>query len=106
MNNAREEVREAVNETTAKSGRLPNCRRIWSEQVLKMVRVRGTSMETKEKVDITRTSVKRLLQVITSKLTPPSPLIWNLGGFTRLIKPIMHNLIYKYNTMVNSTLSS
>ena len=60
-----------------------------------MVRVMGTSMETKEKVDKTRTNVKRLLQVITSQLTPPPPSIWNLGGFTRLIKSTMHNLISK-----------
>ena len=85
-----------MNETTAKSGQLPNRRRMSSKRVLKMVRVGGTSMETKEKADKTRTKVKRLLQVITSQLTPPpSPPIWNLGGFTRLIKPTMHNLISK-----------
>ena len=95
-----------MNETAVKNGRLPNCRRMWSEQVLKTVRVRGTSIETKEKVDKTRTNVKRLLQGISSQLTPHSPPIWNLGGFTRLIKPTMHNLISKYNTMINSTLSS
>ena len=52
-------------------------------------------MEMKEKVDKTMTNVKRLLQVITSQLTPPPPPVWNLGGFTRLIKPSMHNLISK-----------
>ena len=88
-----------MNETTAKSGQLPNRRRMSSKRVLKMVRVGGggggeTSMETKEKADKKRTKVKRLLQVITSQLTPPSSLpIWNLGGFTRLIKPTRHNLI-------------
>ena len=67
-----------MNETVAKSGRLPNRRQMWSEQVLKMVRVRGTSMETKEKANKTRIKVKRLLQVITSQLTPPpSPPISN-----------------------------
>ena len=81
-----------MNETTTKSGRLPNRRRMWSERVLKMVRVRGTSMETKENVDKTRRNVKRLLKVITSQLTPP---IWNLRVFTRLIKPTMHNLLSK-----------
>ena len=85
-----------MNETAAKSGRLPNRRRMWSERVLKMVRVRGTSMEMKEKANKMRTKVKRLLQVITYQLTPPpSPPISNLGGFTRLIKPTMHNLISK-----------
>ena len=85
-----------MNEIAAKSMRLPNHRRMSSERVLKMVRVRGTAMETKEKANKTRTKVKRLLQVITSQLTlPPSPPIWNLGGFTRLIKPTMHNLISK-----------
>ena len=63
-------------------------------------------MEMKENVNKTRTNVKRLLQVITSQLTPPPPPIWNLGDFTRLIKPTMHNLISKYSTMTNSTLSS
>ena len=85
-----------MNETTTKSGQLPNRRRMSSKRVLKMVRVGGTSMETKEKADKTRTKVKRLLQVITSQLTPPpSPPILNLGGFTKLIKPTMHNLISK-----------
>ena len=85
-----------MNETTAKSGRLQNRRRMWSGRVMKMVRVRGTSMETKEKANKTRTKVKRFLQVITSQLTPPhSPPIWNLGGFTMLIKPTMYNLISK-----------
>ena len=84
-----------MNETTTKSGRLPKRRRMWSERVLKMVRVRRTLMETKKKVDKTRTNVKRLLQVITSQLTLPPPSVWNLGGFTRLIKPTMHNLISK-----------
>ena len=84
-----------MNETATKSGRLPNHRRMWSERVLKMVRVRGTSMEMKEKVDKTRKNVKRLLQVITSQLSHPPPPIWNFGGFTRLIKPTMNNLISK-----------
>ena len=85
-----------MNETRAKSGQLSNRRRMSSKRVLKMVRVGGTLMEMKEKADKTRTKVKRLLQVITSQLTPPaSPPIWNLGGFTRLIKPTMHNLISK-----------
>ena len=61
-----------------------------------MVRVEGTSMETKEKADKMRIKVKRLLKVITSELTrPPSTPIWNLGGFTRLIKPTMHNVMSK-----------
>ena len=71
-----------MNETIAKSGQLPNRRRMSSKRVLKMVRVGGTSMETKEKGDKTRTKVKRLLQVITSQLTPPpSPLfgIWEVS---------------------------
>ena len=64
-----------MTERIAKSGQLPNHRRMSSKRVLKMVRVGGTSMETKEKADKTRTKVKRLLQVITSQLTPPpSPL--------------------------------
>ena len=85
-----------MNDTTAKSGQLPNHRRMSSKRVLKIVRVGGTLMETNEKADKTRTKVKRLLQVITSQLnSPPSPSIWNLGGFTRLIKPTMHNLISK-----------
>ena len=62
-----------MNETTTKSGRLPKRRRMWSERVLKMVRVRRTSKEMKEKVDKTRTNVKRLLHVITSNLAPPPP---------------------------------
>ena len=85
-----------MNETTAKSGQLPNSRRMSSKRVRKMVRVGGTSMETKEKAVKMRKKVKRLLQVITSQHTPPpSPPIWNLGGFTRIIKPTMHNLISK-----------
>ena len=84
-----------MNETTAKSVGLPNRRQMRSERVLKMVIVRGTSMETKEKANKMRTKVKRLLQVITSQLTPPPPHIWNLGGFIGLIKPTMHNLISK-----------
>ena len=84
-----------MNETTTKSGRLPKRRRMWSERVLKMVRVTRTSKEMKEKVYKTRTNVKRLLHVITSKLAPPPPPFWNLGSFNRLIKPTMHNLISK-----------
>ena len=84
-----------MNETTMKSGRLSKRGRMWSERVMKMLRVRRTSMEMKEKVDKTRTNVNRLLQVITSQLTRPHPPAWNLGGFTRLVKPTMHNLISK-----------
>ena len=94
-----------MNETAMKSGRLPNCTQMWSERVLKMVRVRGTSMETKENIDKTRRTVKRLLKVIISQLTPPPPPIWNLGGFTSLINPTKHNLLSKKSTMINSTLS-
>ena len=61
-----------MNETTAKSGQLLNRRRMSSKRVLKMVRVGGTLMGMKEKADKTRTKVKRLLQVITSQLTPPA----------------------------------
>ena len=85
-----------MNESTAKSGQLRNRRRMSSKRVRKMVRVGGTSMETKEKAVKKRKKVKRFIQVITSQLTPPpSPPIWNLGGFTRIIKPTMHNLISK-----------
>ena len=84
-----------MNETTTKSERLPKRKQLWSERVLKMVRVRRISMEMKEKVDKTKTNVKRLLRVITSQITPPPPPAWNLGGFTRLIIPTMHNLISK-----------
>ena len=74
---------------------------------MKMVRVGGTLMEKKEKAYKTRTKVKRLVHVITSQLTPPHfPPILNLGGFTRLIKRTMQNLISKKSTMINSTLSS
>ena len=72
-----------MNETTTKSERLPKRRQMWSERVLKMVRVWRTSKEMKEKVDKTRTNIKRLLQVITSQLTSPPPPVWNLGGFPR-----------------------
>ena len=41
-------------------------------------------METKEKVDKTRTNVKRLLQVITSQQTPPPPPCLEFGRFHKV----------------------
>ena len=41
-------------------------------------------MDIKEKVDKTRTNVKRLLQVITSKHTPPPPPFLEFGRFHKV----------------------
>ena len=59
-----------MNETAAESGRFPNRRRMWSVRNEQVKRVRGTSMETKEKVARMRRKQKRLVQVIRSQLIP------------------------------------
>ena len=59
-----------MNETAAESGRFPNRNRMWSVRNEQVKRVRGTSMETKEKAARMRRKQKRLVQVIRSQLIP------------------------------------
>ena len=75
-----------MNETAAESGRFPNRNRMWSVRNEQVKRVRGTSMEKKEKAARMRRKQKRLVQVIRSQLIPP---IWDVTMFMRTMR---HNL--------------
>ena len=79
-----------MNETAAESGRFPNRNRMWSVRNEQVKRVRGTSMETKEKAARMRRKQKRLVQVIRSQLIPP---IWDFAMF---IRTMMQNLKSKW----------
>lgn len=81
---------EAMNETAAESGRFPNRNRMWSVRNEQVKRVRGTSLETKEKAARMRRKQKRLVQVIRSQLIPP---IWDFAMF---IRTMMQNLKSKW----------